>query len=103
MTPVLVTFSEVSIIIRRLIREASNRYGWESRHPTTEIFFYERAVSIKLVNGELVGRSEWKWPDPVFCTRRYESMSTDSSSSGLPSFSTFLSRSAATANSAGGR
>ena len=43
------------------------------------------------------------WPDPVFCTRCYESVSTDSSSSGLPAFSTFLSRSAATANSAGVR
>ena len=97
------TFSEVSIIIRRLIREAWNRYGWESRHPTTEISFYEKAVSIKLVNGELVGRTEWKRPSPVFCTRCYESVSTDSSSSGLPAFSTFLSRSAASANSAGVR
>ena len=24
------------------------------------------------------------WPDPVFCTKCYESMSTDSSSSGFP-------------------
>jgi hypothetical protein len=31
------------------------------------------------------------WPDLVFCTRCYESLSTDSSSSGLPVFSTFLS------------
>jgi hypothetical protein len=45
----------------------------------------------------------WSWPDPVFCTRCYESVSTDSSSSGLPAFSTFLSRLAATANSAGVR
>jgi transcriptional regulator with XRE-family HTH domain len=44
-----------------------------------------------------------KWPDPIFCTRCYESVSTDSSSSGLPAFSTFLSRSAAAANSAGVR
>ncbi|MGI8909537.1 MAG: hypothetical protein ACR2JR_03150, partial [Rubrobacteraceae bacterium] len=42
------------------------------------------------------------WPDPVFCTRCYESVSIDSSSSGFPAFSTFLSRrSAAAANSAG--
>src|SRR5215207_5823092 len=35
------------------------------------------------------------WPDPVFCTRCYESVSTDSSSSGLPlASSTFLARSA---------
>jgi hypothetical protein len=43
------------------------------------------------------------WPDPVFCTRCYESVSTDSCSSGLPAFSTFLSKSVATANSVGVR
>ena len=41
------------------------------------------------------------WADPVFCTRCYESVSTDSSSSGFPAFSTLPSRSAAAANSAG--
>jgi putative transposase len=41
------------------------------------------------------------WPDPVFCTRCYESVSTDSSSSVLPPSSTFLSRSAASVNCAG--
>jgi hypothetical protein len=41
------------------------------------------------------------WPDPVICTRCYESVSTDFSSSGFSPSSTFLSRSAATANSAG--
>src|SRR5215204_4958156 len=42
------------------------------------------------------------WPDPVFCTRCYESVSTDSSSSGLPlASSTFLARSAVFANCAG--
>ena len=45
---------------------------------------------------------EGYWPDPVFCTRCYESVSTDSSSFGLPlASSTFLSRSAAPANCAG--
>ena len=43
------------------------------------------------------------WPDPVFCTRCYESVSTDSSSSGFSASFTFVSRSAATANSAGVR
>ncbi len=43
------------------------------------------------------------WPDPVFCTRRYESVSTDSNSSGFPPSSTFLSRPTAIANSAGVR
>ena len=41
------------------------------------------------------------WPDPVFCTRCYESVSTDSNSSGFPASSTFLSRPTAIANSAG--
>jgi hypothetical protein len=44
-----------------------------------------------------------QWPDPVLCTRCYESVSTDSNSSGLSAFSTFLSRSVATANSSGVR
>jgi hypothetical protein len=43
-----------------------------------------------------------QWPDPVFCTRCYESVSTDSSSSSLPpASSTFLSSSTAATNSAG--
>jgi hypothetical protein len=42
------------------------------------------------------------WPDPVFCTRCYENVSTDCSSSVLPlASSTFLARSAAFANCAG--
>src|SRR5215207_4276370 len=44
----------------------------------------------------------WLWPDPVFCTRCYESVSTDSSSSSSPPASSiFLSRLAAATNSAG--
>src|SRR5215210_775146 len=43
------------------------------------------------------------WPDPVFCTRRYESVSIDSNSSTFPPSSTFLSRPTAIANSAGVR
>ena len=43
------------------------------------------------------------WPDPVFCTRCYESVSTDSSSSGFPASSSLPSRSAAATNSAGVR
>ena len=43
----------------------------------------------------------WKWPDPVFCTRCYESVSTDSISSGFPASSSLPSRSAAATNSAG--
>ena len=42
-----------------------------------------------------------KWPDPVFCTRCYESVSTDSSSSVFPAFSSLPPRSAAATNSAG--
>ena len=41
------------------------------------------------------------WPDPVFCTSCYESVSTDSRSSGFPPSSILLSRSAASANCAG--
>ena len=43
------------------------------------------------------------WPDPVFCTRCYESVSTDSSSSGFPVLSSLPPRSAAATNSAGVR
>jgi integrase len=43
------------------------------------------------------------WPDPVFCTRCYESVSTDSNFSAFPASSTFLSRPTAIANSAGVR
>ena len=43
------------------------------------------------------------WPDPVFCTMRYESVSIDSNSSTFPPSSTFLSRPTAIANSAGVR
>jgi hypothetical protein len=42
-------------------------------------------------------------PDPIFCTRCYESVSTDSSSSGFPAFSSLPPRSAAATNSAGVR
>ena len=52
---------------------------------------------------ETVDPTEPVWPDPVFCTRCYESVSTDSSSSGFPPSSTLLSRSVASANCAGVR
>ena len=51
----------------------------------------------------LAVKTPMRWPDPVFCTRRYESVSTDSNSSGFPASSTFLSRPTAIANSAGVR
>src|SRR5215204_3774901 len=56
----------------------------------------------RTVLGELLLHPFRTWPDPVFCTRCYESVSTDSSSSGLPlASSTFLARSAVFANCAG--
>jgi DNA invertase Pin-like site-specific DNA recombinase len=52
---------------------------------------------------DLVNGLKDRWPDPVFCTKRYESVSTDSNSSVLPPSSTLLSRPTPIANSAGVR
>jgi hypothetical protein len=77
--------------------------GYAKLHPTihcpsTEISL-GRGLELLLEDGCLRGG----WPDPVFCTRCYESVSTDCSSCDFSASFTFVSRSAATANSAGVR
>src|SRR5215211_217305 len=51
------------------------------RHPNSESLG-RRSTPVEVILRMLMVRR--LYPDPVFCTRCYESVSTDSSSSGLP-------------------
>jgi hypothetical protein len=95
-----------------LVRDA--RAEWnitpETRHPPAGEHgtLYPKEPRVSHRRGEweahledIKGKIVPLWPDPVFCTRCYESVSTDSSSSGFPVLSSLPPRSAAATNSAG--
>ena len=87
--------------IGRLIMDDSFPFQPKSldlRRCTFEVFEGPEEVATAFAQAQ-----DPSWPDPVFCTRCYESVSTDSSSSDFSVSFTFVSRSAASANSAGVR